>query len=205
MQVCHEGNGPARRKSTFTACPHNRTDAENTAGYFEINVNRLGFHMRYRILGRILIICTVLSSTMVTSGCSYAVGFSIKNNSDRDVNVRYTLRNLELGFEPELLGKSDSNEPLYIKFPADRSKIDIENRFIELKLFAGEEVRLFKMFDRSEFEYRKAFPLTELQLFSKFGNSVMMGREEVLTHFKPIESGFFSFGPKIIGYELIYR
>ena len=62
--------------------------------------------MRYQVLGRSILLCTVLCVSLGTSACSFVIGFSIKNLSDRELTVSYSLRNMEFGLEPELVDGS---------------------------------------------------------------------------------------------------
>lgn len=161
--------------------------------------------MCYKVFGRVILICTILSVTLSTSGCSFGIDFLIKNLTDRHLTVAYTLRNSDYGLAPELVSKNDSNAADYLKFPAERIKVDFDKRTVEFKLLPGEEVRVLRMRDRQTMdEYEEAFNLYELQLTSSDGRAHFEGRQ-VFGQFKPVEKRPVVFGPTISRFELEYR
>ena len=160
--------------------------------------------MRHQRLGKYILFCIVLCLCMVTSSCSYIINFTIKNLSDRDLTVSYSLRNANYGLYPELLDRTSAEGKIFIAFPESRSRIDVENRKVELILFPNEEVRILRMNDGYSREYDKEFNLTELNLSTSDGNASFKG-SQVFVQFRPVERSAFSFGPRIVAFELEFR
>lgn len=160
--------------------------------------------MFYQRLVRIVLASVLFFVAFGTIACSFVIGFTIKNSSDRELIVAYNLRNADFGLEPELVEKNNSGERKYTKFPEDRLKVDFDNRSVEFRLLPSEEVQILRMQDRSSSEYEKAFNLTSLKLSSSDSKATFEGRQ-IFAQFSPIKASAFTFGPSVIGFELEYR
>lgn len=161
---------------------------------------------RTQYLIRRLLTIAILGFAIVTTGCSFSIGFNIKNLSENTVTVTYVLKkDSGQGFSPQLfLPGVAVNGSDFIPFPEDRIRVDKENRVVELKLLPNETVELFRVHDRRDNDYQKEMNLATLRIAATDGAMVLEG-QQIFKSFRPVKNSWYMFGPEIAGFEFEYR
>lgn len=147
---------------------------------------------------------TILGTAIFSAGCSFAIGFNIKNLSDQTITVTYSLKDLNHGLSPRLVKENFKENTNYIPIPEDRVSIDTDNRVVEFKLLPNENVELFWTSDKLDGDYEKEFNITNLRISGEDGITSLEGRE-IFKSFRPIKKSWYTFGPEITGFVLDYR
>jgi len=159
--------------------------------------------MKYEI-SRTLLTSTILLLGLGCAGCSYHISFTLKNLSGKTIAVKYSVKNMQDGFAPNLVSKNKADGAQFMPIPDDRISLDFENGSVEFKMLADEAVELDSTMDRRESEYEQAFNLKSLRIVAD-GDSVFMEGRELFKSFRPINRKWYTFGPGIVGFELEYR
>jgi hypothetical protein len=142
---------------------------------------------------------------VVSVGCSFTVGFNIKNLSGKTITVNYSVNNSYYGFSPLLVRENvDENSEKYVPIPEDRIHVDIDNGTVEFSLLPDEEVQLYWVSDRLDRDYEEVFKIDSLRITDEYGSITFEGRR-VFNSFRPVENSRFAFGPKIVGFVFEYR
>jgi hypothetical protein len=142
---------------------------------------------------------------MLTLGCSFHIGFNIRNMSDQAITVRYSLKDSGNGLLPQLVSeKRAENGTNYIPIPQERLDVDIENRVVEIRLLPNENVELFAVHDNLDNKYVKDFNLTRLCITGADGTIYLEG-PEIFKSFRSIRKSWYDFGPEIVGFVYEYR
>jgi hypothetical protein len=153
---------------------------------------------------RMLLTSTILLLAVVCSGCSFHISFKLKNLSGKTIAVNYTVKNIQDGFAPSLLKKTETDGAQSVPIPDDRIRLDIENGSVEFTMFADEIVELDHTIDLRESEYEQAFNLKSLRIAADDGAISLEGLE-AFKSFRPIRKRWYTFGPEIVGFEFEYR
>lgn len=154
---------------------------------------------------RILHTSVMIVLVIVSTGCSFTIGFNIKNLSGQSITVSYSLKDLHHGLSPRLVRDNfDEESTKYIPIPEDRININIENRVVEFKLLPGENVELFSIKDRLDNDYEREFNIANLRITGADGSTSLEGRQ-IFKSFRPLKKSWYVFGPEITGFMLEYR
>ena len=147
----------------------------------------------------------IFGLSILTTSCSFAIGFDIRNASDLPITVRYSMKQSDDERFPRLVVDPDGNGgSKYSEFPEERIKRDIEKRVCEFNLLPGEEAELLFMRDREASEYGKALPIAKLYVSDGTGSLSFEG-DQIFKQFRPIRKNWYTFGPEIVGFIYEYR
>ena len=153
---------------------------------------------------RIVLTSLVIGFVIVCTGCSFVIGFNIRNVSDLPITVKYSLKDSGDGSSPRLVRQNDEDEIEYLPFPEDRISIDTQNRVVEFKLLPSENAQLYRVSDRLDNKYEEEFNLAKLSITVADGSTSFEGGH-LFRQFRPIKKSWFAFGPEIMGFVLEYR
>jgi hypothetical protein len=153
---------------------------------------------------KVLLLIGIIGFAIVNAGCSFSIGFSIKNLSGKPIVVSYSTTGMQ-GYVPRLINSIEGEKgEKYSAIPENRIAIDRENDTVKLNLLPNEEVELFWVTDRMENDYESDFRLKNLHIVSDDGSISLEGRK-VFQSFRPIKNSWYAFGPETIGFVFEYR
>ncbi len=157
--------------------------------------------MKYRSIFVLLI----LGISVLTTSCSFSIGFDIRNSSDRPITIRYSLKpSDDIRFPRLVVDPNGNGGSKYSEFPYERIKRDIENRVCEFTLLSGEEAEVLSTYDKQSNEYEKEFAIAKMYISNGEGSVTLEG-DEIFKKFRPITKNWYTFGPEIRGFIYEYR
>lgn len=157
-------------------------------------------------ISKTLLAGVIVGLAIINAGCSFKIGFNIKNLTDNAITVNYILKGPgAAGFSPRLVLENHGEDASkYLPLPEDRIRIETEKCTVEFELLPNENVELYWVGDRRENDYEKEFNLVNLRIIGADGSRSFEGRE-VFKSFLPIRKNWYTFGPDITGFVLEYR
>lgn len=154
---------------------------------------------------KILLLCLVVCSTLILSGCSFSADFVVINNSADFIDVKYEI-NESL---PPKFAKSEefnnSNGTEWRELSQDRYKIDEQKRIVEVKLAPNEALRV----ESVDAYGIKTNPYGELSIktlkIAGKNGSIELNGNQVFEHFEPKTLRWALFGPDTGAYVIYYK
>ncbi|HEX8638955.1 MAG TPA: hypothetical protein VF692_12880 [Pyrinomonadaceae bacterium] len=154
---------------------------------------------------KIFLLCLVVCSTLILSGCSFRADFVVINNSQDFIDVSYEINDSMPPKFANIEAFDNSNGTEWRELPQDRYKIDDQKRMVEVKLASNEALRIESV-DAARI---KTNPYSELsiqtlKITGKYGSVELKGNQ-VFENFEPKTLRWALFGPDTGAYVIYYK